>query len=150
MRSWSRWYDGFPGSQLRSRLSMTYWMLLSCLYMFVVKMLRSWRDSLMLAVIFMSPLAVSKRSIDVWVGPRESWIYWIMGCGAISTCAGGQKSESSGPWCFPGLLCSETSTLTRDLRWRLNSFATMSHRRILGSHWSNFVSNDRLLRETQI
>ena len=32
--------------------------------------------------------------------PGESWIHWIMGCGAASTCAGGRKSESSGPWCF--------------------------------------------------
>ena len=37
--------------------------------------LRSWRESLTLAVIFMSLLAVSQRSIDVWVGPGESWIH---------------------------------------------------------------------------
>ena len=30
----------------------------------------------------------------------ESWIHWIMGCGAADTCAGGRKSESSGPRCF--------------------------------------------------
>ena len=35
------------------------------------------------------PLAVSQKSIDVWVRPGESWIHWIMGCGAVSTCAGG-------------------------------------------------------------
>ena len=51
---------------------MTYWMLLSCLYLFVARMLRSWRDSLTLAVIFMSLLALSQRSTDVWVGPVES------------------------------------------------------------------------------
>ena len=61
----------------------------SCLYLFVVRMLRSRRDSLTLAVIFMSLLAVSQRSIDVWVGPGDSWIHWIMGCGAAGTCAGG-------------------------------------------------------------
>ena len=98
MRSRSRWDYGFPGSKLRSRLSMTSWMLLSCLCLFVVRMLRSWRDSLNLAGIFMSLLAVSQRSIDVWVGPGESWIHWIMGCGAAG--AGGLKSESSGPWFF--------------------------------------------------
>ena len=76
------------------------WMLLSCLYLFVVRMLRSRRDSLTLAVIFMSLLAVSQRSIDVWVRPVESRIHWIMGCGAVGTCAGGRKSESSDPWCF--------------------------------------------------
>ena len=50
-----------------------------------------------LAVIFMSLPAVSQRSIDIWVGPGESWIHWVMGCGAACTCAGGRKSESSGP-----------------------------------------------------
>ena len=44
----------------------------------------------------------------------------------------------------------ETWTLTRDLRWRLNSFGTRSLRRILGYLWSDFVSNERLLRETQV
>ena len=91
---------GFPGSKLRSRLSMTSWMLLSCLFLFVVRMLRSLRDSLPLAVIFMCLLALSQRSTDVWVWPGESWIHWIMGCGAAGTCAGGRKSEYSGPWCF--------------------------------------------------
>ena len=32
MRSHSLWNYGVPGSKLRSRLSMTSWMLLSCLY----------------------------------------------------------------------------------------------------------------------
>ena len=58
------------------------------------------RDSLTLAVIFLSLLAVSQRSTDVWVGPGESWIHWIMGCGTAGNCVGGRKSESSGPWCF--------------------------------------------------
>ena len=44
----------------------------------------------------------------------------------------------------------ETWTLTRDLRWRLNSFGTRSLRRILGYRWLDFVSNERLLRETQM
>ena len=60
----------------------------------------SLRDSLTLAVIFMSLLAVSQRSIDIWFGPGESWIHGIMWCGAAGTCAGGRKSESSGTWCF--------------------------------------------------
>ena len=65
MRSRSSWDYGFPGSKLRSRLSMTSWMPLACLYLFVVRMLRSWRVPLTLAVIFMSLLAVSQRSIDI-------------------------------------------------------------------------------------
>jgi len=100
MRNRSRWDYVFVGSKLRSWLSMTSWMLLSCLYLFEMRMLRSRRDSLTLAVIFMSLLAVSQRSIDVWVGPGESWIHWITGCGTVGTCAGERKSESSGPWCF--------------------------------------------------
>ena len=43
----------------------------------------------------------------------------------------------------------ETWTLTKDLRRRLNSFGTRSLR-ILGYRWSDFVSNERLLRETQM
>ena len=45
-------------------------------------------DSLTLAVIFMSPLAVSQRSIYIWIRPGESWIHWIMWCGVVGTCAG--------------------------------------------------------------
>ena len=41
-------------------------------------------------------------------------------------------------------------TLTRDLRRQLNSFGTRSLRRILGYRWSDFVSNERLLRENQM
>ena len=37
-----------------------------------------------------------------------------------------------------------------DLRWRLDSFGTRSLRRILGYRWSDVVSNERLLRETQM
>ena len=44
----------------------------------------------------------------------------------------------------------ETWTLTKDLRWRLNSFGTRSLRRILDYHWSDFVSNERVLGETQM
>ena len=44
----------------------------------------------------------------------------------------------------------ETWTLTRDLRGRHNSFGTRSLWRILGYRWLDFVSNERLLRETQM
>ena len=44
----------------------------------------------------------------------------------------------------------ETWTLTKDLRRRLNSFGTWSLWKILGYRWSDFVSNERLLRETQM
>ena len=54
MRSRSHWDNELPGSKLRSRLFKTSWMLLDRLYLFVVRMLRSRRDSPTLAVIFMS------------------------------------------------------------------------------------------------
>ena len=89
MRSRRNWDYRLPRSILRSRVSLTSWMLLSCLHLFVVSMLRSRRDSLTLTVIFMSLLAVSQKLIDVWVGSGESWIHWIIGCGAVVTCKGG-------------------------------------------------------------
>ena len=48
------------------------------------------------------------------------------------------------------LYACETWTLTKDLRQRLHSFDTRSLRRILGYRWSDFVSSERLLRETQM
>ena len=44
----------------------------------------------------------------------------------------------------------ETWTLTSELKNRLNVFGIKSLRRILGYCWSDFVSNDRLLRETRM
>ena len=43
----------------------------------------------------MSLLAVSQRSIDIWVRPGKSQIHWFIGCDAAGTCAGRRKSESS-------------------------------------------------------
>ena len=125
-------------------------MLLSRMCMFVVRMLKSRRDSLPLAVIFMSLLVVSQKSIDVWVGPGESCFHWIMGYSFVGTCARGRKSDSSGHWCFQSCSMDETGTQTRDLRKRFNSFGTRSLRIILGYRWSDFVSNEWLLRETQM
>ena len=52
---------------------------------------------------------------------------------------------------LPILLYScETWALTSSLNRRLNSFGTVSLCRILGYRWSDFVSNDQLLRETGI
>ena len=88
--------------------------------------------------------------VDVCVGPGESWIHWIMVCSAAMICAG-QKSESLGSWCFHS--CStdvRLGTLTKDLRRRLNSFGIRSRWRILDYRWLDFVSNEWLLRETQM
>ena len=131
MRSQSHWDYRFSGSKLRYRLLMTSWMLLSCLYLIVVRMLRSRRDSLTLAVIFMSLLAVSQRSTDV--------------------CVGRTKVRGFRSLVLPVFLYGcETWTLTRDLRRRLNYVGTRSLRRILGYRWSYLVSNERLMRETQM
>ena len=57
----------------------------------------------------------------------------------------GQSLSLAGP---PGLLYScETWTLTGELRRRLNSFGTMSLRRILGYRWHDYMSDDLVLRE---
>ena len=61
-----------------------------------------------------------------------------------------QEDESLSLQVLGALSCSPEATLTRDLIWRLNSFGTRSLRRILGNRWSDFVSNERLLRETQM
>uniref|UniRef100_A0A8C4Q563 TM2 domain-containing protein 2 n=1 Tax=Eptatretus burgeri TaxID=7764 RepID=A0A8C4Q563_EPTBU len=58
----------------------------------------------------MSVLAVSRRSIDVWVRPGESWIHWFMGCGAAGTCFGGQAHKDvnhTKVWCeaLAGIEC---------------------------------------------
>uniref|UniRef100_A0A8C4NFK3 Reverse transcriptase domain-containing protein n=1 Tax=Eptatretus burgeri TaxID=7764 RepID=A0A8C4NFK3_EPTBU len=59
-------------------------------------------------------------------------------------------------WVFSSLVLPvllygcETLTLTRDLRRRINSFGSRSIWRILGYRWSDFVSNKRLLRETEM
>ena len=68
-------------------------------YLFVGRMSRSQTDSLTLAVIFMSA-GCEPVVIDIWVKCGKSWIHWIMGFGVVDSCAGGRKSESSGPWCF--------------------------------------------------
>ena len=43
----------------------------------------------------------------------------------------------------------ETWTLNSDLERRLNVFGTRCLRRIMGYRWNDFVSNQRLLRETK-
>ena len=52
---------------------------------------------------------------------------------------------------FPVLLYGcETWTLTKDLRRKLNSFSNRSLQRLIGHHWSDFVPNEHLLRETHL
>ena len=64
---------------------------------------------------------------------------------------GWTKVRVFGSLVLPFLLYGcEACTLTKHLRRRLNSFSTRSLRRILGYRWSDFVSNERLLRETQM
>ena len=87
MRSRSHWDYGFLGSKLRSRLSMTSWMLLSILSVPVcgedVEVTERFTS-------LGSDIHISAGcELDVWVRPGESWIHWIMGCGAAGSCAGG-------------------------------------------------------------
>ena len=149
MRSLIHWDYGFPGSKLRSRLSMTSWMLPSCLYLFVARMLRSRKDSLTLAVIFMSLLAVSQKSRRLGRA-RESWIHYH-GVRCSRYLCERTKVQVFRSLVLPVLLYGcETWTPTMDLRQRLNSFGTRSLMRTLGYRWSDFASNEWLLRETQM
>ena len=139
----------FPGSKLRSRLSITDLMLLSCLYPFAVRMLRSQRDSHTLAVIFTSLLAVSQRSIDVWIGPVESSIHCILGCGAVSTNAGRKKVRVFKSLVLPVLLYGcETWTLNWYLRQRLTASAPGLFGESLAIAGQTFCPNERLLKDT--
>ena len=69
---------GFPGSKLRSRLSMTLWMLLSCLYLFGETVEVTERFTYPGSEIHVSA-GCEQRSIDGWIGLGESRIHWIMG-----------------------------------------------------------------------
>ena len=97
----------------------------------------------------MSLLAVNQRSIDFWIGPWESKIHYDAVWHCRYLCRR-MKVRVFSSLVHPFLLYGcETWTLTRDLRRRHNSFGTWSLRRILGYCWSDFMSNERLLRETQ-
>ena len=111
----------FPRSKLRSRLFMTSWMLPSCLYLFVARTLRSRRDSLNLAVIFMSAYcepAVNRRLGRAW-GVMDSLDNGVWRCRYLC----GRMNVRV----FRSLVLlvlfygCETWTLMRDLRQRLNS-----------------------------
>ena len=149
MTSHSLWVCRFLETKIRSRLSMTSWMLLSCLYLFVMRMMRSWRASLTLAVIFMSPHVVSQRSIDVWIGPVESSIHCIMGCGAVGTNAGRKKVRVLKSLMLSVLLYGcETWTITRYLRQRLTASAPALFGESLAIAGQTFCPNERLLKDT--
>ena len=120
MRSQSHWDYGFPVSKVRSRLSMTSWMLLSCLYLFVVRMLRSRRDSFTLALINSHVCAgcepeVNRRLGRAW-GVMDSLDHGLWCCRFL---CGRTKVRDFRSLVLPVLLYGcETWTLTRDPRWR--------------------------------
>ena len=58
-----------------------------------------------------------------------------------------RNSESFARWSSRSCYSCETWTLTGELRRRMNSFGTMSLRRILGYRWHDYISNDLVLRE---
>ena len=153
MRSRRCWDYGFLGSKLRSRLSMTYWMLLTCLCLFCgedVEVME--RFTYLGSDIHVSAgcepkvnrrLGRASGVMDSLDHDHEVWLCHYL-CRRT-------KVRVFRSFVLPVLLYGcETWTLTRDLRWRLNSFGTRSLRRILGYHESDFVSNEWLLRETQM
>ena len=68
-------------------------------------------------------------------------------CGSGDTCAKGRRSESFARWSCRSCCIPETWTLTGEIRRRLNSFGTMSLRRIFGYRWHGYMSNDLVLRK---
>ena len=149
MRSRSCWDYWFPGSKLRSRLS---------------------NDILDAAI-----LSVPVCGEDVEVTERFTYLCSDIHVTAgrepeVNRCLGrawGVKdSLVHGVWHYwylcrkmkirvfrslllPVLLYGcETWTLTRDLRQKLNSFGSRSLQRVLGYCWLDFVSNERLLRDS--
>ena len=135
----------------RVGFGMSSWMLLSSLYLFVVIMLRSQRDSLTLAVIFNVSAGceceVNRHFFQAW-GVMDSLDHGVWHGRSLYRRT---KVRVFRYLVLPVLLHGcETWTLTMDLRRRLNSFGTRSLRRIFGYRWSDFVSNERLLRETQM
>jgi len=90
---------------------------------------------------------VNRRLGRAW-GVMDSLDHGVWRCRSL---CGRTKVRVFRSLVLPVLLCGcETWTLTKVLRWRLNSFGTRSLRRILGYRWSDFVSNERLLRDRRI
>ena len=132
-------------SKLRSRLSMTSWMLLSLSVPVCgedVEVTERFTD-LGSNIHVSAPHAVSQRSIDVWVGPGKSLIHEVCCCQYLCRRTKVRVFKSLVLQLF--LYGHKTWTLTKDLRWRHNFFSTRSLQRILGYHpWSDFVSIEHL------
>ncbi len=89
---------------------------------------------------------------DQEVTPRIGLAYGVMDslitsiCGGVGAYAGGQSSASS------SRLCSLSYCMAvrhEHLERRLNVFGTKCLRRIMGYRWNDFVSNQRLLLESE-
>jgi len=90
---------------------------------------------------------VNRRVDRAW-GVMESLVHGGWSCQYL---CGRMKVRVFRSLVIPVLLYGcETWTLTRDLRRRLNSFGTRSLPRILVYCWSDLVSNEQLMRETQM
>ena len=119
----SCWDYGFSGLKPRFRLSMTSWILLNDLYLFVARTLRSRRDSLK----FGSDIHVS-AGCEPEVTRRLGQAWRVMdsldhGAWRCLYLFKRTKVQVFRSLVLPVLLDGcETWTLTRDLRWRLNSF----------------------------
>jgi len=72
-----------------------------------------------------------------------------MGSGTTSTCAGGQKSESSGPWCFQSCSTDVRIGLWPGI-WDGDLIPLVPGLFGESLAWLDYMSNERLLRETQM
>ena len=87
----------------------------------------------------------AKKSHGGLARPTALWIRSTRVFSVVDTCADSDLQVAGDP-CLT--LCYETWTLNTDLKRRIDVFGTRCVRRIMEYRWYNFVSNQRLFRET--
>ncbi len=110
---------------------------------------RSWRVSHALVAWCITVVGLTRKSFDGLALRTVLWTRSTRVYGVVGTFAGGQNSATSSRLCSVLLYACETWTLNSDLERRLNVFCAKCLRRIMGYRWNDFVSNQRLLYETE-
>ena len=91
-----------------------------------------------------------KKSYGGLAWPMVLWIRSARVSGIVSTYADGQRFESSKSLVIPVLLYGcDTWTLNTDLKRQIDVFGNICLRSIIRYNWNDFVSNQRLLCETE-
>ena len=126
-------------------------MKLYSLFMCLVKTLISRTPSHTLVVWSITMVGQVKKCYGGLAWPCPAWpvVLWTHSArvsSIIGTCADGQRFESSN-LCL--LYNCETWTLNTDLKKQIDVFGNKCLHSIMGYHWNDFVSNQRLLRKTE-